>query len=332
MTVPENPKRYSYATLITRQSYLAGVVILAHTLQKHGSKYPLVVLYTPSLSNDAVRVLEIEAGKSNIIPRKCDFLLPPSGTKVTLIAERFEDTWTKLRVFELFEYEAVCYLDADMAVFKNMDVIFEEAVRLPQNWVAANHACVCNLDFDSWAPDDWRPENCAYTPLFHPEALTKSIQPSTDAPRTYNLLNGGMLLFHPSEPLWNAMLVEFNSTQLLSTFQFPDQDFLAHFFEGRWRALGWQYNAIKTMRYWHPNIWRDEEVISLHYIVDKPWAARVGKDGVAGYLGRDGATHKWWWEAYKSWEDERVIDDKGGVAAIEMLRKMIAMPRECLEN
>jgi alpha-N-acetylglucosamine transferase len=324
MTAQALQKRYAYATLITRQSYLAGVIILAHTLRKYGSRYPLVVLYTPNLPAAAVRALELEANKTNIIPQKCDFLLPPAGIKVTLIAERFEDTWTKLRVFELFDYESVCYLDADMAIFGDMDAIFDKASELPSDWLAANHACVCNLDFDSWAPEDWRPENCAYTPMSHPNALTKPTQPTTDGPKTHNLLNGGLLLFHPSQELWDAMLAEFNSTPLLSTFQFPDQDFLAHFFSGRWRALGWQWNAIKTMRYWHPNMWRDEEVVCLHYIVDKPWAKRIDEDGRAGYLGRDGETHKWWWEAYESWKSERLNSDRDGEEVVQIMKTTTA--------
>ena len=101
------------------------------------------------------------------------------------------------------------------------------------------------------------------------------------------------------------MLEFFNTTPLLAEFKFPDQDFLAEFFRNRWMSVGWQYNALKTMRYWHPEMWRDEEVCCLHYIVDKPWSKRVSKDGVAGYLGRDGETHTWWWNEFKAWEDER---------------------------
>ncbi|KAF4977477.1 hypothetical protein FZEAL_5996 [Fusarium zealandicum] len=329
-------RRNAYATLITRQSYLPGVVILAHTLKRKGSKYPLVVLYTPNLSKDAVRALELEAPKTNLILHECAYLLPPAGTKITLIAERFADTWTKLRVFELFDYDAVCYLDADMAILRNMDSVFAFETRLPDDWLAANHVCVCNLDADSWAPEDWRRENCAYTPLAHPGALTGPIQPTAESPRTYKLLNGGMFIFHPSRILWEKMLSYFNSSPLLSTFQFPDQDFLAHFFEGKWLALGWQYNAIKTMRYWHPNIWRDDEVVCLHYIVDKPWAKRIGRDGSAGYKGDDGVTHQWWWQMYQSWEDERTADGCGGNEAISLVRKTVApvedMPTKTVRN
>jgi alpha-N-acetylglucosamine transferase len=318
------PRHNAYATLITRDSYLPGVIILAYTLQRNGSAYPLVVLYTPNLPKEARRVLELEAPKCNMVLRECDHLLPPAGIKMTLIAERFADTWTKLRVFELVEYDAVCYLDADMAVLYNMDSVFQVETHLPDDWIAANHVCVCNLDSDSWAPEDWRAENCAYTPLSHPTALSEPIQPTATSPSPHKLLNGGMFIFHPSQDLWDRMLDVFNTTPLLSSFMFPDQDFLAFFFENKWYALGWQYNAIKTMRYWHPNIWRDEEVICLHYIVDKPWAKRVGTDGVAGYKGLDGVTHCWWWQLYQYWEDERRADGRGGNEAIALLKELIA--------
>ncbi|KAI0177393.1 nucleotide-diphospho-sugar transferase [Pestalotiopsis sp. NC0098] len=305
-------KSCAYATLITRASYLAGVVILAHTLRKN------VVLYTPTLSQNALQALRLEANESNIILRPCDVLLPPKNTQVTLIAERFADTWTKLRVFELAEYDVVCYLDADMAIFRNADSVFEKAAELPDGWIGTNHSCVCNRDGDPWAPEDWKRENCAYTPVKHPEALTEPTQPTVNGPRTHTLLNGGMFLFKPTPDLWADMLSEFHTTPLLSSFKFPDQDFLAHYFRGRWRALGWQYNALKTMRYWHENIWRDEEVVCLHYVVDKPWAKRNDVDGIAGYKGRDGVTHQWWWDAYEQWEDERTTSTVGDAEVVAL--------------
>ncbi|KAK9771771.1 hypothetical protein SCAR479_11559 [Seiridium cardinale] len=326
MTTDDGLKRCAYATLITRASYLAGVVILAHTLRQHGSQYPLVVLYTPSLSEDALHALRLEADESNIILRKSELLLPPENTKITLIAERFGDTWTKLRVFELVEYDVVCYLDADMALFRNADSIFDRIDHLPDEWLGANHSCVCNRDGDPWAPEDWQRENCAYTPVTHPGALTEPTQPTTTGPRTHTLINGGMFLFRPTKQLWDDMLSEFNTTPLLSTFKFPDQDFLAHYFRDKWRALGWQYNALKTMRYWHENIWRDEEVVSLHYIVDKPWAKRNSRDGVAGYKGRDGVTHQWWWDAYEQWESDRQSGSDGISEVVALVRKGVAAP------
>jgi inositol 3-alpha-galactosyltransferase len=318
--------KFAYCTLITRSSYLAGVLILAHTLAKYKTAYPLVVLYTDTLSAPAVRALELEAPHSNLILHRVDALLPRDNVHVHLIAERFADTWTKLRVFELYKldnYDKICYLDADMILRKNMDHVFDK--QLPANdWIAANHACVCNLDKDAWAPEDWTKENCAYTAVSHPSALDHPTPITPDSPPTYHLLNSGMFLFVASEQLWHRMIDFFNTTPLLGGFKFPDQDFLAEFFKNKWSSLGWQFNALKTMRYWHENIWRDEQVVCLHYIVDKPWAKRVTDDGVAGYLGRDGETHTWWWQEYEAWHVQRKSQHE--TEELEIADKHVAKP------
>lgn len=325
MSTSSPPKR-AWITLLTRSSYLAGVITLAHTLQQHQTAYPLIVLTTPSLPASSTRALDLESNHNPLLKtHRISVLLPPRSQKTTLIASRFRDTWTKLRAFELVDYDALIFLDADITIFQNIDDAF--SIHLPsRDWIGANHACVCNLDHDSWAPSDWTAENCAYTPLSHPSAL----QAPTPVPHssnltgkpTHRLLNSGMFLFHPSPALWDAMLAEFNTTPLLPTFQFPDQDFLAHFFRDRWMPLGWQYNALKTMRYWHENIWRDEEMRALHYIVDKPWERRIAGDGIAGHLGRDGVTHGWWWDVWEEWVrarreegDEELVGIVDGVVA-----------------
>lgn len=40
-----------------------------------------------------------------------------------------------------------------MMVIRNMDELFD--LEIPRDWIAANHACVCNLAKASWAPVDW---------------------------------------------------------------------------------------------------------------------------------------------------------------------------------
>ena len=87
------------------------------------------------------------------------------------------------------------------------------------------------------------------------------------------------------------------------------------------------------MRAWHPNVWRDDEVMGLHYIVDKPWEKRVASDGIGGHLGRDGETHMWWWGVWDDWRGQR---DKELVRTMD---ELIAKPldeesdrRQCVEN
>ena len=322
-------------TLLTRASYLPGVITLAHSLQLCKTAYPLIVLITPSLPHSCVRALELERLRNPLfIMYRTEPLLLPKSRKTALVASRFEDTWTKFRVFELTDWDQLAFLDADITIYKNMDELLH--LHLPQDdWIAACHSCVCNLDHASWAPHNWTRKNCACTPLSHPASLsTATPTPSSSGPpHTHALLNGGVFVFRPSLDLLEDILDEFRTNPALAKYQFPDQDFLAAFFVHRWMPLSWRYNAIKTMQNWHPDIWRDDDVKALHYIVDKPWEKQVATDGVARYLGRDGLTHKWWWGVYHSWWNKRggeVVDILDTLVAPELSDE--ANQRQCEEN
>lgn len=306
-----------YVTLVTKDSYIPGVVILSHTLDKHGSRYPFLVQYTESLGDQGIKILKNEAERAGrIVPVKVDLLLPRAGMENKgSVAERFKDTFTKLRAFEVYKngFTRACFLDADMAAFQNPDTIFD--TKIPRDWIACNHSCVCNLDHDSWAPDAWQKGNCAYTTLTRPDQVAND----TSSRPTYGLLNGGLFMFYPSEELWTQMMGFFNYTERLKEYQFPDQDFFADFFRNKWQPVSWKYNAIKTMRYWHPQIWSDDVLVILHYIVDKPWERQVSSEGVAGHLGRDGTTHRWWWNIYNDWLEKQKEDNQ----TLVMMRKLI---------
>ena len=313
-----------WVTLVTKASYLPGVIILAHTLDKHDSNYPFVVQYTSSLGEAAIAALQAE-GKNHgrIVPMEVDLLLPREGQENTgSVAERFKDTFTKLRAFEVYQlgFTQAAFLDADMAVFRDPDGIFD--TELPRrDWLGANNTCCCNLDKDPWAPADWIKQNCPYTSLRGPLDVVPIPRP-TDRP-TYRSLNGGLFIFYPTAELWDRLLQFFNSTDKLKTYQFPDQDFLADFFRDRWQPFSWKYNAIKTMRYWHPRVWSDQELVILHYIVDKPWERPVSDKGVAGHLGRDGVTHQWWWDIYEGWVQLRSKSNEE-VVVVEAVKKLVS--------
>ena len=62
------------------------------------------------------------------------------------------------------------------------------------------------------------------------------------------------------------------------------------------------------MRAIHKDLWRDEEVRCLHYLLpDKPWKRRVrGSDVVDDPT----ETHKWWWERFDRLDDETGEDSE----------------------
>src|SRR5262249_51257717 len=135
-----------------------------------------------------------------------------------LVADRFRDTWTKLRVFDMDEFnvssrpkylgsltarayggfyprpeisselrQRIIMVDADIVLFQSIDELF--ALQLPaDHWIAASHACVCNKKRAAWGSKrpDWnekivpiRPSNILKRSLLQP-ALA-SLQPGVSS-------------------------------------------------------------------------------------------------------------------------------------------------------
>ncbi|CAA9957880.1 Glycosyltransferase family 8 protein [Pyrenophora teres f. maculata] len=310
----------AYVTLLTRPSYLAGALLLAYTLTKHSPTTPLIITYTPStLPASSITALQREAAHSNIILYPVEHLrLPESQTAHGMVAERFIDTWTKLRVFDLWElengrFERLCWLDADMMIFSDPSpLVFGEQQDAYLKGgdgmrVMAVHTCVCNLDGDSWAPAEWNKANCGMSRLESSDQVATVGKEGDGQCYTLRNFNSGTFCWRPSRETAQFVKDRFEELgpERLRAMKFPDQDFLNEAFDGRWGSLSWKTNALKTWRYWHTNFWKDNEVAVLHYIVDKPWAARVDEQGKAGYLGKDGETHAWWWDEFARWQEER---------------------------
>ena len=98
--------------------------------------------------------------------------------------------------------------------------------------------------------------------------------------------NGGLQVVNPSKKLYDLILERMSSADIES-YEFADQSLLGDVFNGRWVALPYTYNALKTLRSVHEPIWRDNEVKNIHYILSpKPWDERPGTESQE--------THKWW--------------------------------------
>ncbi|KAI8995485.1 glycosyltransferase family 8 protein [Trametes punicea] len=293
----------AYLTLLTTKSYLPGVLVLHKSLLDVGSKYPLVVMATPALPRE-VRDVVIRRG---IAIRDIDPLNPKNGHhELAMHDSRFAETWTKLRVFELVEYERLVVLDADMVIRRNMDELMD--MDLPKDQIAAVHVCACNPRRLPHYPKDWTRENCAHTSVSHPEALTHPPQIEETSPRPYTLLNSGVVVIHPSLEVFEDIRRFVEESPQVREFIFPDQDLLAAYFKGRWRPLPWCYNALKTLRTIHPEVWRDEEVRCVHYILkDKPWMVPPGTGDP-----QDEIVNKWWWDVYEDLRAEMSKSDPEG--------------------
>jgi len=289
-----------WTTLITNTEYLPGLLTLDYSLKRSKSAYPLVVLYTDGFPNEGHDALD----RRGIAKRHVPYLLPVSENDYSNDA-RFYDCWTKMTPYSLVEYERVVQLDSDMLILKHMDELMELELDPPEfegkgNKVfAASHACVCNPLKREHYPSDWIPSNCAFTSQ-HSAPDEAQI---TGAPCTTGIqyINGGLQIVNPSMAVYNIILSALQSPAT-ADYSFADQSLLSDLFRGRWVALPYIYNALKTLRWKdvHSPIWRDENVKNVHYILaPKPWNTRDARE-------EDVVTHGWFFDI----NDERLAKEK----------------------
>jgi len=115
------------------------------------------------------------------------------------------------------------------------------------------------------------------------------------------MCNSGLLVVAPSAKSYDVITKTLEDHSKTSTYSFPDQALISDVFHDRWFALPYIYNALKTLRWCHKEIWRDDEVKNVHYILGtKPWDKRESED----------ETHAWWWKVD---DERRDLEKKAGV-------------------
>lgn len=229
--------------------------------------------------------------------RRIEHIQPASGRTYDQDL-RFLDCWSKLAAFSLTEYSRVVLLDSDMLVLQNMDELMGLELDDPRmaasgrgtRVFAAGHACVCNPCGRGHYPPTWVRENCAFTKM-HASPGAAQVSGGTCTLSPLGNLNSGLLVLTPSLEVFGQVVtyMEAHAGRML----FPDQDVLTELFRGRWVALPYVYNALKTLpgKETHSAIWRADRVKNVHYILDpKPWV----EVDTEGKCDRAWEVREWW--------------------------------------
>lgn len=115
----------SYITVLSTEDYLGGVLCLVESLRKTGTNYPISVLITNSISMKTEQILKNY--NLNVI-RRNKINIPNSIKSKNDIGtfSHWTNTFDKLLIFELIQFDKLVYLDSDMYVRKNIDELFEK--------------------------------------------------------------------------------------------------------------------------------------------------------------------------------------------------------------
>lgn len=132
------------------------------------------------------------------------------------------------------------------------------------------------------------PENCGFTSQHDDPDNAQKVGARPDF--GLGMPNGGLQVVNPSRAVYDLIQTQL-ANEISGSYDFADQSLLGDLFNGRWVALPYIYNALKTLRWEgvHHQIWRDNEVKNIHYILSpKPWEEAPGTSKYE--------EHEWWWK------------------------------------
>ena len=114
-------KNYAYVTVLTSINYLDGIRTLLYSLKKTKSRYPLVVLVPVGFDLSCQKAIKSWGA----------FIEYAENVNLGDLEKRnkrpyWNETFFKLRVFNLTQYKKIVYIDSDMVILKNLDHLFEK--------------------------------------------------------------------------------------------------------------------------------------------------------------------------------------------------------------
>jgi len=254
--------RKAYATSLSNgEAYLPGVEALGGSLKATGTAEPMVLMVTADVGAPTREKLTAQGW----LVREINPIPNPKPSSQML--PRFSAAYTKLRAWQLTDFDKVVLLDADTIVMKNVDDLFD------------------------------RPELSAGPDFFLPDRF-----------------NSGVMVIEPSEATFDRMEEALGQE---ASYDGGDQGFLNLFFDG-WYAkpvehrLPVGYNMahfIFQFMHSHPSAWKNlkDEIRIVHYLVQKPWHARVMLSGASQI----------WWNAYFKVHPEKESGFRRGVHRTE---------------
>lgn len=129
---------YSYICVLTNEAFYPGLCSLAYSLKLVNSKYPLTVVVPDDVDEKLIILIKKLQLNTIALPS----VKIPEEFLLNNTSPRWNQTFFKLQVFNLTQFEKIVFLDLDMIVVRNIDDLFTKPHMAA---VAAGHCA-----HDSW--------------------------------------------------------------------------------------------------------------------------------------------------------------------------------------
>jgi glycogenin glucosyltransferase len=115
----------TYCTAIFTDDYLLGALAMHKSLVATEPGYDLLAVLTKNVSPASRRALDRSGIKTLTLDREFTIPTEARATNTTSGVPHWNNTLSKLLIFDLTQYEKIVFLDADMMVMQNLDHLFQ---------------------------------------------------------------------------------------------------------------------------------------------------------------------------------------------------------------
>lgn len=130
---PFRAQRVAYVTLLhSSEVYVCGAIALAQSIRQSGSTKDMILLHDDSIKNSSRIGLSLAGWKL----RRVERIRSPFSKK----GSYNEWNYSKLRVWQVTDYDKLVFIDADFIIAKNIDYLFF----YPQLSAAGNNKVLFN--------------------------------------------------------------------------------------------------------------------------------------------------------------------------------------------
>ncbi|WP_420641332.1 hypothetical protein [Candidatus Leptofilum sp.] len=300
MRQPNGRSRYAFVTfLMLNDSYLPGVLLLAHGLRRQKTEADLICMVTEEISRPARQALahlydEVIDVEKIFVPHKRVQKRP-----------YLPYVFTRLHALRLgadgdlgHNYDKIALLDADLLPLHHYDHLFTLPTPAGTINERKTHVMAWGDDGNFIIPDsvaqdgtwNWHQiyANCPHgQPI--PAKITRRV---ADDPTNMGVISS-LLVLEPSLAEFNAIMEDIQSPDMRSlvgdAFDWPEMQYLTLRYAGRWTNVDLRFHSLNG----YPNL---DVLYGIHYTGFKPWQFRR-----AGSMDRYGrrADFRLWFKLYR---------------------------------
>lgn len=300
MRQPDGRSRYAFVTfLMLNDSYLPGVLLLAHGLRRQKTQADLICMVTEEISRPARQAL-VHLYDAVIDVEKIFVPHARVGKRPYL-----PYVFTRLHALRLgadgdlgHNYDKIALLDADLLPLRHYDHLF--TLPAPAGTINERKTNVMAWGEDgnfiipsSVAQDGTWHWHQIYADCPHGQPIPREITDRVASDPTNMGVISSLLLLEPSLAEFNTIMQDIQSPtmqpQVSDAFDWPEMQYLTLRYSGQWTNVDLRFHSLNG----YPNL---DVLTGIHYTGFKPWQFR--REGSMDRYGRR-ADFQLWFSLYR---------------------------------